>query len=438
MEVTRKDPRTASQTVSVWRDLPEDAFRLHLLNLEEKTGAVPMDPQVFSSVEWLSESPYVECSYTLPLDSEQQLADDFAFLAAVAEGAQSVAAVCVEEHANHGGLILRFAAMDISRNESVNTTLQAVCEILSRAAASESGESPSEHFTLLFQEIVQLHFHRLLARLRSKKWEKPKYLSKSHKKPLWKDFTNLIHRAQFAYTKKEKATRQLVESRLKELASVYENFEDSEDGLSALMHLVDASFTVSMVEEIKDYAQRLQTYTKHTYQVASAIKSLRQIQKIASYRRICMSLVTTAKQYSTLFQRITIHYLVTYKEVPTSIGYHQWATTCHVHAEVQLAVYYDTNPECHPRCIGTSKWLCYLCYQFLRAHKLFFPSKTHGRLYDQWTIPDLMEFEEALIQEYRRILRDIDDMVLQQTELEPEVRKLQRMTSCDFGEFDPT
>lgn len=438
MEVTRKDPRTASPTDSVWLDLSEDAFRQHLLNLEEKTGAIPMDPQIFSSAEWLSNSPYAKCPYTLPFDVEQQLADDFAFLAAVAEGAQSVAAVCLEEHVQPPGLTLRFAAMDISRNETVKTALKAICDILSCAAALESGECPSEHVTLLFHQIIQLHFYRLLARLRSKKWKKPKYLSKSHKKPLWKDFTNLVHRAQFAYTKKEKATRQLVESRLKELAAVHEKFEDSEDELSALMHLVDASFTFSTAEDIKDYAHRLQTNTKHTYQIASAIKSLRQIQKIASYRRICTSLITIAKQYPTLFQRITIEYLIPYKEVPTSIGYHEWATACHVHAEVQLAVYYDLNQECRPRCIGTSKWLCYLCYQFLRAHKLFSPSKTHGRLYDQWTVPDLMEFSESIVKEYRRILSEIDGVVLQQMEREPEVRKLQRMTSCDFGEFDQT
>jgi hypothetical protein len=69
---------------------------------------------------------------------------------------------------------------------------------------------------------------------------------------------------------------------------------------------------------------------------------------------------------------------------------------------------------------------------------MFFPSKTHGRMFDQWTVPDLEEFNKALVTEYRRILKEIDSVVLQQVDSEPQVRKLQRMTSCDFGTFEQT
>jgi len=431
----RREARTASSEASIWLELPEDTFRQHLVTLQEKSGPTPIDPQVFSIKDWLSTSSSDQRSYILPIRVEQQLADDFAFLAAVAEGAQSVAAVCIEEHSSPSGMTLRFAALDISNNEAVKTALRSICDVLSQVAEYASEESPLG-VQLLFQQVVQLHFHRLLARLRSSKWEKPKYLSKSHKKPLWKDFPNLIHRAQHTYSKKDITTRETVERELKKLAAAYEQFETSEDELSALMHLVEASFTFFSNEEIKDYAQRLQYNTKETSQVASAIKSLRQIQKIASYRRICLSLDATARQYPALFKHTTIEYLVPFKEIPTSLGYHAWAAACHVHAEVQLAVFYDLNPDCKPRCIGTSKWLCYLCFQFLSAHKRFFPSKTHGRIFDQWTIPDLEEFNIQLVIEYRCILNQIDSVVLQQIESEPKVRKLQRMTSCDFGDFE--
>ncbi|KAE9370728.1 hypothetical protein N431DRAFT_379376 [Stipitochalara longipes BDJ] len=438
MDMFRRDGRTASPDASVWFDLPEDTFREHLVTLQERSGPTPIDPQVFSIKEWLSTSSSVGRSYTFPINVEQQLADDFAFLAAVAEGAQSVAAVCIEEHSRPSGMTLRFAAMDMSKNETVKTALQSICGILSRAAVSASEESPTEHAALLFEQVIKLHLHRLVARLRSSKWEKPKYLSKSHKKPLWKDLANLIHRVQHTYSKKEKATKEIVENLLKDLAVVYEQFETSEDEIASMMHLVSASFTFSSTEEIKDYSQRLQNNTKETYQVASAIKSLRQIQKIASYRRICLNMVAATREYPEFFQHMNIEYLIPFREVPTSIGYHGWATTCHVHAEVQLAVYYDLQQDYRPRCIGTSKWLCYLCYQFLSAHKLFFPSKTHGRMFDQWTIPDLIEFSRPLLEEYRHILKQIDSVVLQQLEREPQIRKLQRMTSCDFEEFYPT
>lgn len=445
--MSRKDARTANPNSSVWLDLPEDTFRHHLVKLEERTNAVPIGPQASLPEGWLRTSPYnSQTSHGLPLEIEQQLADDFASLAAVEEGAQSVAAVCIEEHVRPSRLTLRFAALDISLNDAVKTALQEAADILAQAA-SDSGEnsiSLSKYVDVLFHHVIQLHLRRLLARLRSTKWEKPKYLSKSHKKPLWQDFANLIHRAQFVYTKREKASRLHVEELLGKLASIYERFETVQEELPALIHLVKASFTFCSREEAKDYVLRLESRTgsKLTQQVASAIKCLRQIQKIAAYRRICISLVQTAREYALLFQNgMALAYLTPYKSVPTTIGYEEWATTCHVHAEVQLAVHYDLKilhlepgqeSFLLPRCIGISKWLCYLCYQFLRAHKVFFPSRTHGRLYDQWTIPDLAEFDEDLLNRYRSILKIMDERIVHLTDNEPELWRIEPMTSIDF------
>jgi hypothetical protein len=308
--------------------------------------------------------------------------------------------------------------------------------VLSQASSSsrENPTPPSAHVNALLHGIIPLHFRRLLARLRSSKWEKPKYLSRSHKKPLWQDFTNLEHRVQFCYQKKERTSKVVVEKRLHELVSIYETFESvktaSEDELPALLKLVDASFSFCTEDEIRDYAKRLQDSinTRPTRQVASAIKCFRQIEKIAAYRRICVSLVMRARQYPNLFENgIIMAYLTPYKSVPTSIGHETWANTCHVHAEIQLSVFYDLihSPESgaplgdpeffhQPRAIGTSKWLCYLCYLFLKEHKGFFPSKTHGRLYDQWTVPDLAEFDQSIIHRYRHILDAMDTEVIRQ------------------------
>jgi hypothetical protein len=130
-------------------------------------------------------------------------------------------------------------------------------------------------------------------------------------------------------------------------------------------------------------------------------------------------------------------YLEPYQSVPTSIGFEEWAKTCHVHAEVQLAVHYDliSQQKQHlfltPRAIGISKWLCYLCYQFLRAHQRFFLSRTHGRLYDQWTVPDIVEYDDDLVRRYRGILKDVEEEVVRHTESEPELWRLEPMTSID-------
>lgn len=442
-----KDPRTANADKSIWLSLKEDTFREHLVSLEERTNAVPIDPEVFDIAQWHQSSENsVHTRYTLPIKVEQQLSDDFARLVAVKEGAQSVAAVCLEEHFNPPKLTLRFAALDVSLSDDVQTILHHLSRILAKAASDFSKGARTSFVDELFQHIIQLHFLRLVARLRSTKWVKPKYLSKSHKKPLWQDFTNLLHRAQFLYTKREKPSRVLVESSVNELALVYQQFEKvaPDDDLPSLMRLVDASFRFCTAGEVKDFASRLENSVRSaaTPQVGSAIKCLRQIEKIAAYRRMSISLFDTAKAYPQLFQNgLGIEYLKPYKSIPTTIRYESWATSCHVHAEIQLAVHYDLASHSgseqqnfmRPRCIGISKWLCFLCCRFLQAHGSFFPSKTHGRLYDQWTVPDLEEFGPKLVSRYREILRQVDDGVMKQTENEPELWRIEPRTSVELS-----
>ncbi|XPS75843.1 hypothetical protein M3J07_007909 [Ascochyta lentis] len=432
--MSRLDSRTSSPGHSIWHDLPENTFRQHLVDLEKRTNAVPVEPQIFNL-----EHNVKDHAHTLPLHVEQQLADDFAFLAAIEEGAQSVAAACLEEHVHPTALTVRFAALDLSLGTELKTALQQIADGLASRASNTDELTQIE---VLFEQIVRLHFRRLLARLRSHKWEKPKYLSRQHKKPLWQDFANLIHRVQFVFTKKEISLRCSVQAKLQGLAASYEAFEISGSGsqneLSLLQDLIKASYQVCKAEDVASFARRLEdsVNTTPTAKVASAIKCLRQIEKIAAHWRIPLSLIGTSRRYPSLFHfGLHLAFLTPYTSVPTTIGHESWATNCHVHAEVQLAVYYDlllqsassvsgTNGDLHitsqlnyhrPRVIGTSKWLCYLCYLFLRSHGCFFPTNTHGRLYDQWTVPDLAEYGNQLCTRYRSIVHAIDEEVVKET-----------------------
>ncbi|KAG9588575.1 hypothetical protein KCU77_g6825, partial [Aureobasidium melanogenum] len=423
--MSRLQTQTADPEFSIWKDLPEDKFRQHLVDLEKCTNAVPVEPQTFTLDSYKLTSRE---GYTLPLKTEQQIADDFAFLAAIEEGAQSVAAVCLEEHLQPPRLTVRFAALDLSLSDEVKDTLTAITKILSTVTEIDKFSDTEE----LFSQIVSLHFRRLLARLRSLKWSKPKYLSKQHKKPLWQDFANLSHRIQFVYTKKEASLKRAVEAQVHQLAATYQAFEaieaKSQDEMSYLHDLIKASYGFCKTEAIVEFAQRLENSVTvaPTPKVASAIKCLRQVEKIGAYWRVATSLIDASLKYPTLFQqaKMQLEFLTPYEAVPTSIGHEAWATTCHVHAEVQLAVYYDLLSQdssdspmdfLPPRVIGTSKWLCYLCYQFLRAHGSFIPANTHGRLYDQWTIPDLADYKQELRARYRGIVREIDAEVLKET-----------------------
>ncbi|KAL6242102.1 hypothetical protein RBB50_011014 [Rhinocladiella similis] len=424
------NPRTADTQQSIWKDLSEDTFRNHLVLLEERTNAVPVDSRVFPVG-----SPATKRSaqhYDLSISDEQRLADAFALLVAVQEGAQSVAAVCLEERIHEHTLTVRFAAVDFIGLD-LQQSLHAVIDLL---ATPDNTDARDHRFKELFHLVVRLHFKRILGRLRSSKWEKPKYLSRTHKKSLWQDFDNLAHRVQFVYTKREKDLRDEVQKNLRTLADTYFRFEimpaASVEEFSALVHLIHISYDFCTSKAAQDYAQRISNAGK-TNQVRSAVKTLRQIEKIAAYYRVPETLMRVSQRYPQYFRAegLRMEYLAPYASIPTSIGYEDWAKTCHVHAEIQLVVYYDmhswdsymldtpNHERSMPRVLGTSKYLCYLCYLFIKFHGRFPAANTHGRLYDQWTIPDLADYDQELCERYRQVIRSMDEEIMAHASKQP-------------------
>ena len=77
-----------------------------------------------------------------------------------------------------------------------------------------------------------------------------------------------------------------------------------------------------------------------------------------------------------------------------------------VHAEIQLLFFYELNSQrIRPRTICSSKSACYLCDLFFRLHGQYYVPRTHGRLYNRWTLPDW----HILLPEIRR--RDFDALL---------------------------
>jgi hypothetical protein len=205
---------------------------------------------------------------------------------------------------------------------------------------------------------------------------------------------------------------------------MYEEFETSGGQTAqALQKLVKATFIWCKSPLIGDYASKLEN-AGDTPQVAAAIKTLRQLEKIGAYWRIAEDLVAVTDQHEHVFRRIDLEYLTPYASIPTSIAYESWAHTCHVHAEIQLVVELAKSAsqqagnastiQMRPRTIGTSKYLCYLCYLFLRYHGAFQMLSTHGRLYDQWTVPDLAEYNTATRNKFAAVLESMDEHVVKQ------------------------
>jgi OTT_1508-like deaminase len=66
-----------------------------------------------------------------------------------------------------------------------------------------------------------------------------------------------------------------------------------------------------------------------------------------------------------------------------------------IHAEIQLLVYHELNPDRpKPRIIASSKSACYLCNLFFVLHGQFHVPRTHGRIYNRWLLPDWLDLTE--------------------------------------------
>ncbi|KIA75355.1 hypothetical protein HK57_00184 [Aspergillus ustus] len=431
--------QTALPSDTIWSHVAEDDFRHHLVTLQKQTNAVPMD--VLTAEDDNDQQHYIISSPFLPLHIEKQFADDFAYIAAVTEGAQSVAAVCLEQHLPAPSLapdcptlVITVAGMDVI-DEKVKDMLHAIVAQLqhrSQAVSSHRHNPPEADSSvdIIFRSIILQHEQKLLGRLRSRKWSKPNYLARTHKKPLWADFENLLHRAQHVYARRsERKAREAITASIQDTRKLYENFEASDGGTQGgnqelLAKLVRATFLWCKSPPIGEYASKLETAGATTPQTAAAIKTLRQLEKIGAYWRIANDLVAVTDQHRHLFRRVNLEYLTPYASVPTTIAYESWARTCHVHAEIQLVAelakkaWTGNNASAveirRPRAIGTSKYLCYLCYLFLRYHGTFQMLSTHGRLYDQWTVPDLAEYDTAMRQRLAAVLKSMDEHVVKE------------------------
>ncbi|OLN85516.1 hypothetical protein CCHL11_08078 [Colletotrichum chlorophyti] len=426
---------TAPPASSIWRDLPEAEFRQHVVDLEKLTNAVPVEAQTFplppssADADADADAKHAELDdgtigYQLPLAVEQRLADDIAYLVAVGEGAQSVAATTVQESRSRGeqvqggaGIRVTVASVDAIEPNS-QAFLRSVFQMLSPKGVPSAKASPQ--LESLLDLVVRHHQARLLNRLRSAKWTKPTYLSRTHKKPLYADFANLVHRVQFLYTKKEAAARAQLEQELLALAALLEAFEnEADDDHNRLVDIVRSSYDLCTSPLVADYLQRLKG-VRATTQIQACMKTLRQLEKIAACRRICLTLAGLSQSHAKLFRSVELIFLLPYEAVPLTLAYQPWAKSTHVHAEVILSVHHDLEEPNSawrkPRCLGASKYFCYLCFLFIRHHGAYFAANTHGACYDQWTVPDLAEYPETLASRYREVLRAMDTEIQTQTQ----------------------
>lgn len=126
---------TARNDQSIWQGVDRDTFRRHIVGLQQASNEVPSDPVVYSASEWLATHGTGNgLGHSLPIDVEQRLADDLAFIAAAEEGPKEVSAVALEEHINPPGLLILLAANEKFPN-GVEDMLKACFRLLSQCAS---------------------------------------------------------------------------------------------------------------------------------------------------------------------------------------------------------------------------------------------------------------------------------------------------------------
>lgn len=145
-----------------------------------------------------------------------------------------------------------------------------------------------------------------------------------------------------------------------------------------------------------------------------ADKRIEQVNKIGRYWGSCVYMAKASKKYPGIFKNMQMRPLLPYQAIKSSISFKDKEVFCHVHAEIQLVTFYghhQVSGSLQPRVVGTSKLACYLCSLFIVTQGNFFLTKTHGRLYDQWNVPDLAAYDVSQRREYRHVLAKMNEEI---------------------------
>jgi hypothetical protein len=271
----------------------------------------------------------------------------------------------------------------------------------------------------LLRQVVDLDFHRILSRLRSRHAKTRKTAGKP---PLITQLNEAIQamstkaRSGLTKTGRDRArTLQVLFTRLERMSNIDAGNMEAQD---VIREIVKEAHEFTLVTDLKAALQNLVLNPNLKRHLPEAIG------KLGRYYSATSELVCAARDRTCrVFQNIQVQPFQI--QVPASIekapnGLQLWSppqAIAHlrtdrvkkardglqkrmteiqglrkVHAEIQLLFFYELHPDYpRPRIICSSKSACYLCNIFFHVHGGFHVPRTHGRLYDKWILPDWLD-----------------------------------------------
>ena len=274
----------------------------------------------------------------------------------------------------------------------------------------------------MFDHVIRLSQNRIHGRLQSVFWQRPEHRKREARRPLYSNLQEVSLRIERLPSLNGEMSGTLLQ-KLNDLCKLFHRLDTqpkaSSNLLAILKDIVKQCYAVSTSDGRCTFEE---TVTSYGYDPKAVCKNkhIEQVYKLGRYWGLCEYLAAASRKYWNIFKTMDLTIIRPYKSIIWPISFKGGPVECHVHAEIQLLVYYDSNPDVSilkPRVLGVSKAACYLCDLFSKKHAEFFLSQTHGQLYDQWNIPDLASFDDTQRLKYRSILKSMD------TELRTAIRR---------------
>ncbi len=266
----------------------------------------------------------------------------------------------------------------------------------------------------LFNHVISLSRERIHGRLQSKHWKVPTHLRNVTREPLHQELRKIASRLERQRRKLTVDSQRLIKS-LYDVCDLYQSInkcKERTDGERELLkNVVRHSHALATSNGRCTIEETVSNHGLDSREICST-KVVRQLNKIGRYWGLCIDMAEASRKYAKVFENLNVKALHPYQAVRTPISFVKGKIVrCHVHAEMQLLTFYELHPNMaatKPRVLGVSKSACYLCNMFILKHAHFFITKTHGRLYDQWNVPDLAELGLLQRNEFRQVLKSMN------------------------------